>query len=270
MSEADQGSRIRQDISAAKAPAIVQAQDLSIVYPNGNGGVHALDRVSFEVQRQEFLCIVGPSGCGKTTLLRLLGGLRTPTGGQIIFGSAPLDRPRRRIGFVFQESNLMPWRTVLQNVTLPLELRGAVAGDRAERAQALIDLVGLLGFESAYPTDLSGGMAQRVAIARALIHEPDLLLLDEPFGSLDAITRERMESELMRIWAAKRVTVVMVTHSISEAALLADRVIVLSARPANVRMDLPIPLPRPRSIWMTHTRPFGELAATLRSAIEPE
>lgn len=261
--------QLEADRPSRRAPTIVQARNLSMVYPNGNGGLHALDRVSFDVRRQEFLCVVGPSGCGKTTLLRLLGGLRTPTGGEIIFESAPLERPRRRIGFVFQESNLMPWRTVLHNIALPLELGGIERPAREERARDLIDLVGLGGFEEVYPADLSGGMAQRVAIARALIHEPDLLLLDEPFGSLDAITRERMETELMRIWSAKTVTVVMVTHSISEAVLLADRAVVLSARPGQVRMNLPIPLPRPRSIWMTHTRPFGELAATLRGAIEP-
>lgn len=261
--------RLELNDAADKAPPIVQARDLSMVYPNGDGGLHALDRVSFDVRRQEFLCVVGPSGCGKTTLLRLLGGLRKPTGGEIIFESAPLERPRRRIGFVFQESNLMPWRSVLRNIALPLELEGIDSIERAERANSLVDLVGLEGFEEAYPADLSGGMAQRVAIARALIHAPDLLLLDEPFGSLDAITRERMETELMRIWSAKTVTVVMVTHSISEAVLLADRVVVLSARPAQVRMNLPIPLPRPRNIWMTHTRPFGELAATLRGAIDP-
>jgi len=156
---------------------------------------------------------------------------------------------------------------VLSNVVLPLELQNQARDAREARAQDLIDLVGLNGFEYAYPRDLSGGMAQRVAIARALIHEPDILLLDEPFGSLDALTRERMETELIRIWGARTVTVVMVTHSITEAVLLADRLIVLSTRPASVVSDLLVPLPRPRNLAMTHTRPFGEVVSKVRSAI---
>ncbi|NIS80803.1 MAG: ATP-binding cassette domain-containing protein [Anaerolineales bacterium] len=239
-----------------------------MTFPNGNGGLRALDNVSFEVRRQEFVCVVGPSGCGKTTLLRLLAGLLQATEGEIVFEGKPLRQPRRRIGFVFQQANLMPWRSVLDNIALPLELQGEPTVMREARARDLIELVGLSGFESSYPRDLSGGMAQRVAIARAMIHEPDLLLLDEPFGSLDALTRERMETELMRIWAARTVTVVMVTHSISEAVLLADRVVVLSDRPARVCLDLPIHLARPRQLEMAHTRPFGDLVAQVRRAIE--
>lgn len=247
---------------------LLAARDLVLVYPNGDRGVHALAGVSFTVSRQEFVCIVGPSGCGKTTLLRLLAGLLIPTSGEVIFEGERLVRPRRRIGFVFQQANLMPWRTVLRNVSLPLELQGLHVSETESKTRNMIDLVGLNGFETSYPADLSGGMAQRVAIARALIHEPELLLLDEPFGSLDALTRERMETELMRIWAAWTATGVMVTHSISEAILLADRVIVLGARPAKVNLDLSIPLPRPRYLEMTHTRSFGELAIQIRRAIE--
>jgi NitT/TauT family transport system ATP-binding protein len=176
-------------------------------------------------------------------------------------------RPRRRIGFVFQQANLMPWRTVQGNIALPLELQGMAAAEIQARTRQLIRLVGLEGFEEIYPGDLSGGMAQRVAIARALIHEPDLLLLDEPFGALDALTRERMGTELMRVWSERPVTVVMVTHSISEAVLLADRVLVLGPRPGTVRLDLPINLPRPRKLEMTHTREFGALAQRIREAI---
>jgi NitT/TauT family transport system ATP-binding protein len=238
-----------------------------MVYPNGNGGLPALEGVSLSVRRNEFLCIVGPSGCGKTTLLRTLAGLLKPTSGYVAFEGEPIVHPLRRIGFVFQESNLMPWRTVLSNIVLPLELQNHARGAREARAQDLIDLVGLNGFEHAYPRDLSGGMAQRVAIARALIHEPDILLLDEPFGSLDALTRERMETELIRIWGARTVTVIMVTHSITEAVLLADRLVVLSDRPASVVSDLLVPLPRPRNLEMTHTRPFGEVVSKVRVAI---
>ncbi len=251
-----------------ESPRILTAYDLSMVYPNGDGGLQALAGVSFTVSRQEFVCFVGPSGCGKTTLLHLLAGLVAPTSGEVVFEDKRLAQPRRRIGFVFQQANLMPWRTVLSNIVLPLELQHVPAGEAEALAKNLINLVGLKGFETSYPRDLSGGMAQRVAIARALIHEPNLLLLDEPFGSLDALTRERMGTELMRIWSARTVTVVMVTHSISEAVLLADRVIVLSARPAHVCLDLPISLPRPRSLELTYSEHFGELASQVRMAIE--
>ncbi len=246
---------------------ILAVHNLSLRYPNGNGGLAALERVGFSLQRQSFVCVVGPSGCGKTTLLRVLGGLLTPTSGEVIFEGEPLVRPRRRIGFVFQQANLMPWRSVLQNVGLPLELQRLPSAEVQARAEALVDLVGLAGFELALPRDLSGGMAQRVAIARALIHNPNLLLLDEPFGSLDALTRERMAAELMRIWGAHKVTVVMVTHSISEAVLLSDRVIVLSPRPGQVRLDLDIPMPRPRRMEATYTAEFGGLAGRIRAAI---
>jgi NitT/TauT family transport system ATP-binding protein len=194
--------------------------------------------------------------------------LLTPTSGKVLFEGEELRYPRRRIGFVFQQANLMPWRTVLKNVMLPLELQHHALEESEARALRLLDLVGLNGFEHVFPRDLSGGMAQRVAIARVLIHEPELLLLDEPFGSLDALTRERMETELLRIWAALTATVVMVTHSISEAVLLADRLIVLSDRPAKVCLDLNIPLPRPRNLEMRHTPAFGQIASRVRRAIE--
>jgi NitT/TauT family transport system ATP-binding protein len=168
---------------------------------------------------------------------------------------------------VFQQSNLMPWRTALENITLPLELQGVQADEAQPRAQELIDLVGLQGFESSWPRDLSGGMAQRVAIARALIHDPDILLLDEPFGSLDALTRERMWTELSRIWQRRQKTVLMVTHSISESLFLADRVLVLTQRPGKVKLDLGVDLPRPRMDEMRYTAHFGELARRLKEAI---
>ena len=246
---------------------VLIAHDISKNFPNGSGDLVAVKEVSFSVLPQEFVCVVGPSGCGKTTLLKLLAGLLEPTQGEIIFEGERLTKPRRRIGFVFQEANLMPWRTVHDNIALPLELEGIAMDEIEKRTQNLIQLVGLETFENNLPRDLSGGMAQRVAIARALIHNPDLLLLDEPFGALDALTRERMGSELMRIWGARKVTVVMVTHSISEAVLLADRIIVLSSRPGTVCLDMPNPLPRPRNLEMTHTEAFGELAHSVREAI---
>jgi NitT/TauT family transport system ATP-binding protein len=250
----------------AVAP-ILSARELSVWFPNGNGGLQALDRVSFDVAAQEFLAVVGPSGSGKTTLLRLLAGLLRPTQGEVQLEGETVRRPRRRTGFVFQQANLMPWRTVMANVELPLELEGEPPNSVRARAEEMLALVGLQGFADALPRNLSGGMAQRVALARALVHDPDLLLLDEPFGSLDALTRERMATELMRIWEARQVTVVLVTHSIPEAVMLADRVLVLSARPGRVVLDLPIHLKRPRSLGVEHTREFGELALRVREAV---
>jgi len=211
--------------------------------------------------------VLGPSGCGKSTLLRILAGLLRPTAGEVLFRGEPLNGPPQRVGFVFQNANLMPWRTVLENILLPLELMNIPHPQALEQAQELAALVGLQGFEQSLPPDLSGGMAQRVAIARALIHDPDLLLLDEPFGSLDALTRERMGAELLGIWQLRRKTVVMVTHSIAEALFLADRVLVLSPRPGTLRLDLAVSLPRPREESIRYTPAFGELARQLRAAI---
>ena len=241
---------------------ILNVHDLSITFPDRNGGLDALDTVSFTVQPQEFVCVLGPSGSGKSTLLRILAGLIEPTSGSFTFHGG-----RPKTGMVFQQSNLMPWRTALENITLPLELQGFPADEAHRRAQELIDLVGLQGFESSWPRDLSGGMAQRVAIARALVHDPDILLLDEPFGSLDALTRERMWTELSDIWQRRQKTVLMVTHSISESLFLADRVLVLTQRPGKIKMDLVVDLPRPREDEMRYTAHFGKLARRLKEAI---
>ena len=242
---------------------ILTVRELSAVFPDNNGGLRALDKVSFEVCPQEFVCVLGPSGSGKSTILRILAGLLPPTSGQVDFASG--QKPR--IGMVFQQANLMPWRSVLENITLPLELEGMDAELARGKAAEMMGLVGLDGFDSYWPRDLSGGMAQRVAIARALIHDPDLLLLDEPFGSLDALTRERMWMELSRIWQMRQKTVVMVTHSISEALFLADRVLVLTQRPGKVKLELKVDLPRPRADEMRYTPEFGKLARQLKEAI---
>jgi NitT/TauT family transport system ATP-binding protein len=259
-------------MSAAPSPAII-VRNLSVTFSGLQvGGLHALEKVTFAVYPQEFVCVLGPSGSGKTTLLRVLAGLLPPSHGEVRINDKPLTGPRSDVGLIFQKANLMPWRTVLENILLPLEVGEGVErvsrNDARARAQEMVKLVGLQGFEDSLPRDLSGGMAQRVAIARALIHDPEVLLLDEPFGALDALTRERMGSELLRIWQTRQKTVLMVTHSISEALFLADRALVLSQRPGRVRLDLPVDLPRPREDAIRYTPYFGELAAHLREAIE--
>ena len=246
------------------ANPILTVDDLSVIFPDNNGGLHALEDISFDVCPQEFICFLGPSGSGKTTLLKTLAGLLAPSFGNVNF----VQNQQPKIGMVFQQSNLMPWRTVMDNIKLPLELEGVGAEESRIKAQEMIELVGLRGFEDSWPRDLSGGMAQRVGIARALIHDPDLLLLDEPFGSLDAITRERMWTELSRIWQAKQKTVIMVTHSINESLFLADRVLVLTQRPGKIKFDLKVDLPRPRNDDIRYTPHFGKLARKLREMIE--
>ncbi|MBL8080645.1 MAG: ABC transporter ATP-binding protein [Anaerolineales bacterium] len=243
---------------------ILTVKDLNVVFPDNNGGLHVLENISFEVCPRDFICFLGPSGSGKTTLLRVLAGLLNPSSGNVHF----IRHQQPKIGMVFQQANLMPWRTVMDNIKLPLELEGVSDAKAKVKAQEMIELVGLRGFEDSWPRDLSGGMAQRVGIARALIHDPDLLLLDEPFGSLDAITRERMWTELSRIWQAKQKTVIMVTHSINESLFLADRVLVLTQRPGKVKFDLGVDLPRPRKDDIRYTPHFGKLARKLRETIE--
>jgi NitT/TauT family transport system ATP-binding protein len=243
---------------------ILTVKNISAVFPDDNGGLLALDDISFEVCPQEFICFLGPSGSGKTTLLRILAGLLPPTTGQVNF----IRNQHPEIGMVFQQSNLMPWRSVMDNIKLPLELEGMGDAKARIKTREMIDLVGLNGFENSWPRELSGGMAQRVAIARALIHDPDLLLLDEPFASLDALTRERMWTELSRIWQARQKTVIMVTHSINESLFLADRVLVLTQRPGKIKLDVEVDLPRPRKDDIRYTPHFGKLARKLRETIE--
>jgi len=248
--------------------ALVQVEQVGLTYSGPRGDLVALRGVTFAVEPEEFVCIVGPSGSGKTTLLRLLAGLRPPTTGRILFDGEPLVRPRRRIGVMFQKANLMPWRSVLDNILLPLELQGAERTEAQNAALELLELVGLQGFAHEYPRVLSGGMEQRVAIARALVARPSLLLLDEPFGALDALTRERMGLELLRIWEARRKTVIMVTHSITEAVFLADRILVMSPRPGRIAAEVAVPLPRPRSAALLAGAELAQVAGQVRAALE--
>lgn len=206
----------------------------------------ALDRTSLTIADGEFICIVGPSGCGKTTLLHCLDGLHTPTGGQIILDGKPVHRPGPDRAMVFQSASLMPWRTVMQNVTYGLEMQNIPKAQRLERGQKMIDLVGLSGFENRHPGELSGGMQQRVNLARALVIDPEVILLDEPFAALDAQTRDLMQTELLRVWDATKKTAIFITHQINEAVYLADRVVVMSARPGRVKEIVKVDLPRPR------------------------
>jgi NitT/TauT family transport system ATP-binding protein len=247
--------------------AVLVAEHVQMVFASPDSPLEALAEADLSVGRNEFVCIIGPSGCGKSTLLRILGGLVRPTSGRVLFHGQPLSEPQRKIGFLFQRANLMPWRSALRNVMLPLEIEGYSRAEARRRAQELLGLVGLADFAEAWPRDLSGGMSQRIALARALIHDPEVLLLDEPFASLDALTRERMNWELLRIWHLRRKTVIMVTHNIQEAIFLSDRVLAMSPRPGRMEREVQINLPRPRSQEDLYTTAFMELARTLRETL---
>lgn len=246
---------------------ILAAEQVAHTYAGPSGTIRALDTITLGLSRESFTCLVGPSGGGKSTLLRILAGLLRPTEGRALLDSQPITHAQRRIGVVFQKANLMPWRTVYGNLSLPLELSSTPPDEIDRRTLAMLELTGLENFAEAYPAELSGGMAQRVAIGRALIHDPEVLLLDEPFGALDALTREQMSEELLRIWSWHHKTVFMVTHSIPEAVLLADRVLVMSPQPGRIISDLAIPLARPRSLELMHQPAFVFLTEQLRHTI---
>jgi NitT/TauT family transport system ATP-binding protein len=242
-------------------------------YTFSDDGTRVLSDISLSIRRGAFVALVGASGIGKSTLLRVIGGLLPATSGEVLLDGKLHDQARNPVGIVFQKDNLMPWRTAYENVRLPLELRGEGHRAAAPRVLDMLELVGLTDFEKSYPSQLSGGMAQRVAIARALVHEPELLLLDEPFGALDALTRERMGQELLRIWQAMPVTVFMVTHSIDEAIFLSDEVLVMGSisgngLPATITHHFPILLPRPRQFEVRKTAAFTQNETDVRQAIK--
>jgi NitT/TauT family transport system ATP-binding protein len=229
--------------------------------------VDALSQVSLQIAAQEFVAIVGPSGCGKSTLLRLIAGLIRPSSGEIRIAGKRVTEPRQDIGIVFQAPTLLPWASVLNNVLFPFRIMRRLDSKSVARAMSLIELVGLKGFEKRMPRELSGGMQQRTAICRALVHDPQILLMDEPFGALDALTREEMSLELMRIWSERPKTIVFVTHSISEAVLLSDRVVVMSPRPGRVIEIVPVGLPRPRTFEQEPLPEFQDCAQRIRRHI---
>ncbi|TCR60799.1 ABC transporter ATP-binding protein [Bosea sp. BK604] len=226
--------------------------------------VQALRRVDLAIGDGQFASVIGSSGCGKTTLMRIIAGLELDYGGRVTIGGRAHSGPSRDIGIVFQDANLLPWRTILDNVMLPAEVLKLDRQASLDRAKWLISLVGLGGFEARYPSELSGGMRQRAAIARALVHDPSVLLMDEPFGALDALTRETMNLELLKIWSAAKKTVFMITHSITEAVFMSDRVIVMTPRPGRVVDDVTIDLPRPRTLDLMSEPQFGDYTRKLR------
>jgi NitT/TauT family transport system ATP-binding protein len=248
--------------------ALIELKGVTKTYRTLEGSdLLALRDVSFAVGERQFVSIVGASGSGKTTLLQILAGLIPKSGGEIRLRGTAVEGPQNDIGFVFQQAVLLPWRTVLENLMLPVEVMGLDRARHRQRARDLLALVGLSGFENKYPFELSGGMQQRVSISRALVYDPSVLLMDEPFGALDAMTRETMNLELLRIWAESRKTVVFVTHSIPEAAFLSDAVVALTPRPGEVADIVAIDLPRPRSLDIMQSDAFGQYTRRIRSLL---
>jgi NitT/TauT family transport system ATP-binding protein len=249
-------------------PAFIHVNAVSKTYESNSGDIIAIETLDFGIGAHEFVSIVGPSGCGKSTLLMILSGLLPPTAGLVVIGKQPVNGPYTKLGIVFQQDALLDWRTVIQNVMLQADIRGLDKTAMKLRAHELLRLVKLDGFEDKYPHHLSGGMRQRVAICRALLHDPDLLLMDEPFGALDAFTRDQLNIDLLRFWHETRKTVVFVTHSIPEAVFLSDRVIVMTPRPGRIEDVVTINLPRPRRLSMRDMPEFAEYTRRITSIFE--
>jgi NitT/TauT family transport system ATP-binding protein len=243
-------------------------ENLQVIFQTPEGKIPALGPVAVTLPAGSFTCLLGPSGCGKSTLVRVCAGLQPPTAGRVAWNEQLITAPSAKMGVMFQDANLMPWRTVRDNIALPLEIAGMKTSDRWQIAQNMLPMLGLSDFAFAYPGELSGGMRQRVALGRVLVQAPEVLLLDEPFGALDALTREQISLDILRLWEQQRHTVLMVTHDIQEAVLLADRVLVMSQRPGHLIADIAIGLPRPRTPEMLYTADFNGLARQIRTAIE--
>jgi NitT/TauT family transport system ATP-binding protein len=253
--------------SQASGEDVIAVHQLALRYGRGSSAITALRDISFRIADGAFVAVVGPSGCGKSTLLKILAGLLPPSDGGVDLKGQPIAGPRRDIGVVFQSPVLFPWRTVMGNVMLPADVQRLDKAVMQRRGLELLNLVGLAGFERRYPRELSGGMQQRVGIVRALLHDPAILLMDEPFGALDAMTRETLNVELQRIWMQRRTTVLFITHSTAEAVFLADRVIVLTPRPGTIGDDFEVDLPRPRDLGIMNTEQFGHYVRRIRTAL---
>ncbi len=248
--------------------ALVSVAGVQKTYFTRQAPIQAVASASVDVARGEFVSLLGPSGCGKSTLLMMIAGLERPTAGSIMLAGAPVAAPRRDIGIIFQDATLLPWKSALENVLFPVRILKLPIEAYRERAHELLKMVGLAGFEHKKPGELSGGMRQRVAICRALIHDPEILLMDEPFSALDAITRDQMNVALSEILETYRKTVIFVTHSIREAAFLSDRVVVMGGRPSTIILDKAMPFPRPRRFEIEETPEFTEICRELRLTIE--
>ena len=246
----------------------IKLAGVSKSYGEGRDAIKAVDQIDLEIGHNQFISLLGPSGCGKSTLMLMIAGLVAPSGGVISIKGREIDGPMRTNGIVFQNPVLLPWRIVLDNVLLPIELMGENVNNYEDHAFELLDIAGIAEFADRLPNELSGGMRQRAGICRALVHYPSLLLMDEPFSALDAMTRDDMNLELLRIWERDRKTVVFITHSISEAIFLSDRVVVMSKRPARIVEDIEVPLPRPRTMEQQETPQFAQFARTVRKLIE--
>jgi NitT/TauT family transport system ATP-binding protein len=252
-------------VEAATRSPLIRVDQVAKTYMTADGPVESLKAVSFEIHRGEFISVVGPSGCGKSTLLKLIAGLLPVSAGEIVLNEKRVDGPPDNVGIVFQSPVLLAWRSVLDNVMLQIELRRLNREAYSAKAKALLEMVGLSEFQRKFPWQLSGGMQQRASIARALVHDPAVLLMDEPFGALDAMTREKMNLELQRIWAETRKTVLFITHSIPESIFLSDRVLVMTERPGRIAAVYDVSLPRPRRLSMMGTAEFAVLAQKVRS-----
>ncbi|MFH0131005.1 ABC transporter ATP-binding protein [Variovorax sp. VaC1] len=244
---------------------LIEARGVSKIYPSKDGPVESLRPLDFAIKEGEFVSVVGPSGCGKSTLLKMVAGLLPISGGSLTLAGKPIKGPQKDVGIVFQSAVLLPWRSVEDNILLQAEMRHLLMDAARARARELMEMAGLKGFEGKYPWQLSGGMQQRASICRALLHDPSVLLMDEPFGALDAMTREKMNLELQRIWMASKKTVMLITHSIPEAIFLSDRVIVMSERPGSIAAVYDIDLPRARTLDMMASAEFGAYTKLVRA-----
>jgi NitT/TauT family transport system ATP-binding protein len=274
MAQAGRIVQMRGNVAASPAAptAVIELAGVSKVFQTRQGEIHALEAIDLSIRNKEFVCLLGPSGCGKSTVLGMIAGLTKPSSGTLSIAGKSIDAARksRQIGLVFQDAVLLPWRTVMENAALPLEVLNSPRAEREARVRSVIQLVGLAGFERRFPHELSGGMRQRLGIARALSFDPQVLLMDEPFGALDAITRDNMSIELLRIWEQRQKTVLFVTHSIGEAAFLSDRIVVLTPRPGRIAAIIDNPLPRPRTFIMRDSSEFIALSRELRNLLVSE